>query len=63
MVVEHGVLASWVEWVQMALASLMVVEQRGSASWVEQAQMALAFLDRFCSFGIVSMESHAKLPN
>ena len=44
MVLEESVLASWMEWVQVALASLMVVEQRVLASWVELAQMALASL-------------------
>ena len=41
---EQRVLASWMEWAQVALASLMVVEQRVLASWVEQVQMALASL-------------------
>ena len=44
MVLEQRVLASWMEWTQVALASLMVVEQRVSASWVEWVQMALASL-------------------
>ena len=41
MVVEQRVLASWIEQMQMALASLMVVEQRVSASWLEWVQTAL----------------------
>ena len=41
---EQRVLASCMEWVHLAWASLMVVEQRVWASWVEWVQMALASL-------------------
>ena len=44
MIVEQRVLATCIEQVQVALASLMVVEQRVSASRVEQVLVALASL-------------------
>ena len=44
MATEQVVLASWMVWVQVVLASLTVEEQRASVSMATWAQMALASL-------------------